>query len=238
MSLQLRNMTRRQSQGLGPESLVSLNDPRSTAAEAYRTLRTNIQFSSLEKPVRTLLLTSPRPGEEKSIAVANLAITFAQMGSRVVLVDADLHRPCQHTLFGLPNEQGLTSALLNIANQTGPVSTATPLEFAAVPNLRIFTSGPLPPNPAELLSSTPMLALIDRLCNEADYVLFDAPPVLAVSDAAVLATRLDGTLLVLKVHRTSRDDAREAKEQLNKVHANLLGSVLSGANPTRSRYGY
>ena len=200
MSLQLRNISQRQNQPLGPENLVTLNDPRSQAAEAYRTLRTNIQFSSLEKPVRTLLLTSPRPGEDKSVAVANLAITFAQMGSRVALVDADLRRPALHTLFGLSNEQGLTTQLLNAAS-LAPTDNRPDngLQLvASVPNLRVLTSGPLPPNPAEILSSTPMRDLIERLRAEADYVLFDAPPVLAVTDAAVLATRLEGALLVLR----------------------------------------
>ena len=241
MSLQVKNNTKSGSV-LGPENLVTLNDPRSPAAEAYRTLRTNIQFSSLEKPVHTLLLTSPRPSEEKSVAVANLAITFAQMGSRVVLVDADLHRPALHNLFGLSNDRGLTTALLNSAN-TGGASTSAEVSvetvaIANVPNLYILTSGPLPPNPAEVLNSSLMGDLITRLRSEADYVLFDAPPVLSVADAAVLATRLDGALLVLKANKTSRDDAREAKEQLEKVHAHLLGTILSGASKSRSRDGY
>lgn len=231
----------------GPESLVTLLDPRSPVAEAYRTLRTNIQFSSLEKPVRTLLVTSPRPNEDKSVAVANLAVAFAQAGSRVILVDADLRRPALHLLFNISNEQGLTSSLLSAGGGNpingkgkamGYASTELPLVQTSVANLRVLPSGPLPPNPAELLSSALMRDLIERLRDEADYVLFDAPPVLAVTDASVLATRLDAALLVLKAGRTTRDEAREAKEQLEKVHANLLGTILNNASHSRSHYGY
>jgi non-specific protein-tyrosine kinase len=246
LSLQFKNLTQKENNP-GPESLVTLLDPRAPAAEAYRTLRTNIQFSSIEKPVRTLLLTSARPGEDKSVAAANLAVTFAQMGSRVILVDADLRRPALHTMFGLANETGLTSALLSAgsavpsngkAKNSFPFADEIPLAQTHVPNLRLLSSGPLPPNPAEILGSSLMRDLIDYLRNEADYVLFDAPPVLAVTDAAVLAAKLDGTILVLKAGKTSRDAAREAKEQLEKVHANLLGTILNNARQSGSRYGY
>jgi capsular exopolysaccharide synthesis family protein len=230
----------------GPESLVTLLDPRSPAAEAYRNLRTNIQFSSIEKPVRTLLVTSAQPGEDKTGAVANLAVTLAQMGSRVILVDADLRRPSLHTVFDLSNEPGLTNSLLSAGSAVPangkssgyPFAEDIPVVQTHVPNLRLLPSGPLPPNPAEILGSNLMRDLIEHLCSEADYVLFDAPPILAVTDAAVLAAKVDGTLLVLKAGKTSRDNAREAKEQLEKVHANLLGTILNNARQSRSRYGY
>ncbi|NWJ97900.1 MAG: CpsD/CapB family tyrosine-protein kinase [Chloroflexi bacterium] len=217
-----------------------LSDPRSPAAEAYRTLRTNIQFSSLDKPVRTLLVTSARPNEGKSLAVANLALTFAQMGSTVALVDADLRRPALHFLFGLSNETGLTSFILNAgkASNNGKATGQIPFTLSDIPNLKLLTSGPLPPNSAEVLGSSRMSELIDRLKDEADYVLFDAPPVLALTDAAVLATKVDGTLLVLKAGKTSRDDAREAKEQLQKVRANLLGVVLNEVKQGNAKYRY
>jgi len=246
VSLQMKNINQKQYTNPGPEVLVTLLDPRSQVAEAYRTLRTNIQFSSLEKPVKTLLLTSARPGEDKSVGIANLAVTFAQMGSRVILVDADLRRPSQHTIFGVANDQGLTGTLLsagNAAQNNGlarsyfPVSEL-PLVQTQVPNLRLLTSGSLPANPAEVLNSALMGELIRRLGEEADYVLFDAPPLLAVTDAAILAARLDATLLVLKAGKTSREDAREAKDQLDRVHANLLGAVLNNARPVRAKYSY
>ncbi len=249
MSLQLRNFGAKAEVAPGPANLVTLLDPRSPAAEAYRTLRTNIQFSSIEKPIRTLLLTSSRPGEDKSVAVANLAVAFAQVGSRIILVDADLRRPALHSIFALPNQQGLTSALLSAGSAASTNASAKaksgfltfgdlPLIQTSVPNLRVLTSGPLPPNPAELLGSSLMRELIELLRSEADFVLFDAPPVLAVTDAAVLATRLDGALLVLKAGKTNRDDAREAKIQLEKVHVNLLGTVLNNARQSNARYGY
>lgn len=246
MSLQMRNINQKQTATPGPEALVTLLDPRSQVAEAYRTLRTNIQFSSLEKPVKTLLLTSARPGEDKSVAIANLAVTFAQLGSRVILVDADLRRPSQHSIFGVANDQGLTGTLLNAGNAVQnngsarnyfPVSEL-PLAQTQVPNLRLLTSGSLPANPAEVLNSALMGELIRRFSEEADYVLFDAPPLLAVADAAILAARLDATLLVLKAGKTSREDAREAKEQLERVHANLLGTVLNNARPVKAKYSY
>ena len=246
MSLPMKNINQKQNTNPGPEALVTLLDPRSQVAEAYRTLRTNIQFSSLERPVKTLLLTSARPGEDKSVAIANLAVTFAQVGSRVILVDADLRRPSQHTIFGVANDQGLTETLLSAGNTLQNNGTARnyfpvselPLIQTQVPNLRLLSSGSLPPNPAEVLNSALMGELIRRLGDEADYVLFDAPPLLAVADAAILAARVDATLLVLKAGKTSRDDAREAKEQLEKVHANLLGTVLNNAHPAKAKYSY
>ncbi len=235
-------MSSRTPQYAGSDALVMLSDPYSPAAEAYRTLRTNIQFSSLDNPVRTLLITSARPDEGKSSAVANLAVTFAQMGNTVALVDADLRRPALHTLFGVSNEQGLTSYILNAGSAASGNNrtSAGPLPFARlnIPNLKLLTSGPLPPNSAEVLGSSLMSELIARLKDEADYVLFDAPPVLALTDAAVLAAKLDGALLVLKAGKTSRDDAREAKEQLEKVHANLLGVVLNEVKQGNAKYRY
>jgi capsular exopolysaccharide synthesis family protein len=247
VSLQFKNFNQKQYATPGPEALVTLIDPRSQVSEAYRTLRTNIQFSSLEKPVKTLLLTSARPGEDKSTALANLAVTFAQMGSRVILVDADLRRPSQHSIFGTDNDYGLSGALLSagtaLAGSNGNSKSnfawnELPLVQTQVPNLRLVSSGPLPPNPAEVLNSGLMGELINRLSAEADYVLFDAPPLLAVADAAILATRLDATLLVLKAGKTNRDDARDAKEQLEKVHAHLIGTVLNNARPVKARYSY
>jgi non-specific protein-tyrosine kinase len=212
-------------------ALITLRDPRSPAAEAYRTLRTNIQFSSLDKPIHTLLVTSTSPDEGKSTTLSNLAVTIAQAEQRVILVDCDLRRPSLHTLFGVPNEQGLTSVILNQGDGE------LPLHATWVPGLSLLTSGPLPPRPADLLGSRRMEVLIERLRSEADMVLFDTPPVIAVTDAAVLATRLDGVLLVLQAGKTRRDRAREARRQLEKVKANIIGVVLNNARMEAS-YGY
>lgn len=203
--------------------LIALKDARSPAAEAYRTLRTNLLFSSLDKPLRTLLITSTAPDEGKTTIVANLAITMAQAEQRVILVDCDLRRPGLHSLFHLPAEPGLTNLMLEQDN--API----PLVATAVPGLHLLPSGALPPRPADLLGSHRMERLIQRLCEQADIVLFDTPPVTAVTDAAVLSTRVDGVLLVLQAGRTRRDRAREARRLLEKVKAHIVGVVLNNA---------
>ncbi len=202
--------------------LITLREPASAAAEAYRTLRTNILFSSLDKPIHTLLLTSAEQTPEKSLTAANLAVTMAQAEQRVLLVDCDLRQPTLHTIFGLSNDQGLTSAILD---QEAPLA----IQPTEVPGLSLLPSGPLPPRPADLLGSRRMEGLLSRLRQAADIVIFDTPPVQPFTDALVLATRVDGVLLVIQAGRSRRDRVREARQKLEKVKANLLGVVLSGA---------
>ncbi|HNP72696.1 MAG TPA: CpsD/CapB family tyrosine-protein kinase [Kouleothrix sp.] len=211
--------------------LIALRDPRSAAAEAYRTLRTNIQFSSLDRQLHTLLATSSAPDEGKSTTIANLAVTMAQAEQRVILVDCDLRRPTLHTLFGLPNDAGLTSTIL--AQDDADI----PLLETGVPGLSLLASGPLPPRPADILGSRKMEAMISRLRGLADIVLFDTPPVVAVTDAAVLATRVDGVLLVFQAGKTSRERGRQARQILEKVKANIVGVVLNNAKVEQG-YGY
>lgn len=212
-------------------SLITIRDPGSAAAEAYRTLRTNLLFSSLDRPLHTILITSSAPNEGKSTTLANLAVTMAEAEQRVLMVDCDLRRPSLHTLFGLPNEHGLTSSMLEQAE------SALPIQATSVPGLRLLPSGPLPPRPADLLGSRRMGAILERLRREADIVLFDTPPVGAVTDAAVLAPQMDGVLLVLHAGQTRRDRAREARQILDKVKANIVGVVLNGAKLERG-YNY
>jgi len=204
--------------------LVAHSQPQSAAAEAYRTLRLNIQFASPDRPLHTLLATSTSPDEGKSTTLANLAITLAQAGHRTILVDADLRRPSLHKLFGLGNESGLTSLVLATTSDANSAVQRTMQD-----NLALLTSGPLPPNPSELLSSNRMGEIIAMLAASAEYVLFDTPPILAVSDAAVLAPRVDGCLLVINAGQTRRDPARRAKATLEKVGANIVGVVLNNA---------
>jgi non-specific protein-tyrosine kinase len=212
--------------------LITLAEPRSAVAEAYRVLRTNLAFARPEEVIRSLLVTSPAPDEGKSATLANLAVVTAQSGRRVIVVDCDLRRPAQHRLFDLPNEAGVTTALL------GEQATAElPLQPTAVEGLRVLTSGPLPPNPAELIGTRRMRALIDRLVEEADVVLFDAPPVVVVADAAVLAPQLDGVLLVLVAGQSRRDQTARARELLATVGASILGVVLTGVAADSSAYG-
>lgn len=216
----------------GREKLVTLADPRSPVAEAYRSLRTNLEFSSLDKPLRTMIVTSAAPEEGKSTVLANLAVVMAQAGRQVILVDCDLRRPVLHELFGVSNHTGLTTALLDEA------AAELPLRETSVPGLRLLPSGPLPPNPAELLDSRRMAELIQTLREQADIVLFDAPPVIAVADAAILASKVDGVLLVINAGVTKREHAQRAKAALERVNARLVGTVLNNVELDMSLYGY
>ncbi len=211
--------------------LVTAREPRSLAAEAYRTLRTNIQFSSIDREVRSLLVTSAGPNEGKSTVVANLGVTMAEGGKRVVVVDADLRRPGLHRIFNLDEAAGLTTMVLD-------QSLEPPLQGTHVPGLRLLASGPLPPNPAELLASERLVRTLARLLELADLVILDSPPIGPVSDAAILASRVDGTLLVVDSGHTRLETARQAKEQLERVGARLLGVVLNNVKPDRAAAQY
>ena len=211
--------------------LVMTQAPRSAAAEAYRTLSTNIQFSSLDRDVKTLLVTSVGPDEGKSIVLANLAITMAEGGRSVVMVDCDLRHPALHAMFGVPDQPGLTSMVLN-------PDLAPPIRATGVPNVSLLPAGPLPPNPAELLSSEKLSRALEAVGAHMDVVLIDAPPVAAVADASILATRVDGVLLVVDSGRTRRDPARRAHEQLQRVGARVLGVVLTNVKAEREQARY
>ena len=212
-------------------ALVRAQAPRSAAAEAYRTLSTNIQFSSLDRDVRTLLVTSVGPEEGKSIVLANLAITMAEGGRRVVMVDCDLRRPSLHLFVGLSDQPGLTTMMLNEA-------LAPPLQATPYPNVSLVAAGPLPPNPAELISSERFTRVLAAIAAEADVVLVDAPPISAVTDATILATRVDGVLLVVDSGRTRRDPGRRAAEQLQRVGARVLGAVLTNVKAEKVQADY
>jgi len=212
-------------------ALVMAQAPRSAAAEAYRTLSTNIQFSSLDRDVRTLLVTSVGPEEGKSIVLANLAITMAEGGKQVVVVDCDLRRPSLHLIFGLEDQPGLTTMMLNEA-------LAPPLQPSPYPNVSLVAAGPLPPNPAELISSERFTRVLAAIAVAADVVLVDAPPISAVTDATILATRVDGVLLVVDSGRTRRDPGRRAAEQLQRVGARVLGAVLTNVKAEKVQADY
>ena len=215
-------------------TLITLTDPRSQAAEAFRTLRTNLTFSSLENPLTTLLVTSPSDDGDvasgKSVTLANLAITFAQGGKKTILVDCDLRRPMQHELWNVSNERGLSEFI----QEGGKLS----LQNVSVDGLSLLTSGVLPSAPADLISSTKMAKAIAALKAKADIVLFDAPPVVAVTDAALLASKLDGVLLVISAGHTKRDHAAQAKELLEKIKVRIVGTVLTNAPTDASVKSY
>lgn len=221
--------------GASTNPLVTVTHPRSPISEAFRVLRTNLQFTSVDRPLRRLLVTSPSPSDGKSLLAANLAIVFAQAGQSVVLVDSDLRRPTQHKLFHLYNEAGLTNSLLGQSNP-GVNQWLLP---AHVDGLRLLVTGPLPPNPAELVGSRRMGEVIEHLADQADVVILDSPPVLAVTDAAVLSQRVDGVLLVLEAGGTGEREARRALAELAQVDAPVLGVVLNKIPMgRRGDYGY
>jgi non-specific protein-tyrosine kinase len=203
-------------------NLITLQDPRSPSGEAFRTLRTNLIFSGLSEPLHTLVVTSPAPEEGRSAATANLAVTLAQGGKKTILVDCDLRRPSQHTIWGIAQEPGLTTMVLESRSQP-------PLVDVGVENLRVLTSGPLPPNPADLLGSERMDTLLRQLRGDADFVIFDAPPIIAVTDAVLLSAKLDGVLLVLRAGSTRRDHAERARELLQRLNVRIVGAVLTNA---------
>jgi non-specific protein-tyrosine kinase len=213
--------------------LITLTDPRSRAAEAYRTLRTNLTFAALDKPLETLVVTSASPDEGKSTVLANLGVTMAQGERRVILVDADLRRPSLHEIFGVANDRGLTTMFVDEAALNDP-----PLMDVGVDNLWLVPSGPLPPNPADILGSRKMEEAIAALKARADIILFDAPPVVAVTDAAVLGTKVDGALLAVCAGRTRREHAQRAKELLERVHVRIVGAVLNDAPRDVALGGY
>ncbi|MBE3583527.1 MAG: CpsD/CapB family tyrosine-protein kinase [Limnochordaceae bacterium] len=201
-------------------------------AEAFRTLRTNIQFASVDRPLRVMLVTSSGPDEGKSTVSANLSAALAQAGQRVLLINGDLRRPSLHRVLGCTDRIGLTNVLL------GQASITEAVQETSVPNLYFLGSGPLPPNPAEVLGSQSMDQLLAQVKAAYDMVVVDMPPVVALADAAILAPRVDGVLLVVRAGRTNKEAARQAVAMLQRVRAHLLGVVLNDIDLKSSRYGY
>jgi non-specific protein-tyrosine kinase len=213
--------------------LVAVSEPRSPISEAYRTLRTNLDFASLDQALKTLVVTSAGVGEGKSTTLANLAVVSAQAGRKVVLVDADLRRPTLHTIFGLDNDTGLTTLMVDESALASP-----PLRTTGIDGLTVLTSGPLPPNPADLLGSRRMEEVIAAVAQGSDQVFFDTPPAVAVTDAAVLATKVDGVLLVVSAGKTRREYARTAVQRLEQINARLVGTVLTNVQIGTGFQGY
>jgi len=212
--------------------VVSLSAPKSPAAEAYRTLRTAVQFIGLEHPTKTLQITSAGPQEGKTTTLANLAVALARAGQEVVVVCCDLRRPRIHDFYGLDNAAGFTSVLLGKVSLTGAIQ-----KVPGQPRVSLLASGPLPPNPSELLSSRRTVEVLSLLRAQFDFVLIDSPPVLPVTDALVISGLVDATLLVSVARGTTRKEAARAVELLKQVDAPLIGSVLNGVR-SDSSYGY
>lgn len=211
---------------------IAYHEPKSYATEAYRTLRTNIQYAAVDRPVQSLLITSAGPGEGKSLTAANLAVVMAQSGKNTLLVDCDLRKPMLHRLYDQRNERGLTSLLVHGGNPASVTNNTM------VPQLNLITSGQIPPNPSELLGSQAMQPLLQELKNRYDSVILDGPPLITVTDAALLAPLVDGVLLVIEAGQTRIDMAQEAKSILQNAGARVIGCVLNGVRRKASDYRY
>src|SRR5665647_874969 len=212
------------------KKLITLKNPKSRTAEAFRTLRTNIQFSSLDKALKSIVVTSSGSGEGKSMVMSNLAITMAESGMKVILVDCDLRKPSVHKKMGITNSIGLTNVLVQGVKKEDCVVKTD------VNNLSVLTSGPVPPNPAELLGSKKMRDFIEELKNDYDLVLIDAPPVLAVTDAQILSTIVDGVIFVASYGEAQKNALVDAKHLIDKVGGKILGIVFNKVPESVSGY--
>lgn len=202
--------------------LITLSNPKSPVSEAFRTLRTNIQFSSIDKEIKTIIVTSSSPTEGKSTIAVNLAITIAQSDKKVILIDCDLRKPRIHKLFGLNNLEGFTSVLMGEKRFSDVI-----YKYEGLENFNVVSSGPIPPNPAELLGSKKMKEFLDSIKEEYDIIILDTPPVGLVTDSAVLSTIVDSLILVSAVGQTDIEMVKRAKMLLDKVSANIIGVVLN-----------
>ncbi len=212
-------------------AIITQSQPRSPDAEAFRGLRTNLQFSNIDSPIKTLLITSPSPADGKSTIAANLATVIAQNEQDVILIDCDMRRPTLHKLFKVSNRLGLSDYFIRSTDKlSGLVKKLNP------DRLRLITSGNLPPNPSELLGSKKMVEMLNLLIKRVDLLIFDTPPILVVTDALVLAPRVDGVILVIDTKKTKRAAVKNAIEQLHQVNANIFGVVLNNAKSKRTQY--
>ncbi|UKJ81809.1 CpsD/CapB family tyrosine-protein kinase [Priestia megaterium] len=212
--------------------LLAHNSPKDPVAEQYRTIRTNIQFSNVDQDIKTIVLTSSGAEEGKSTTSANLATVYAQQGLNVLLIDADLRKPTGHYTFRLENHIGLTNVL------TRQSTLAQAVQESEIPHLSVLTSGPIPPNPSELLASTQMVELLKEMKEQFDMIIFDTPPILAVADAQILANQVDGTILVVSSGKTEKDAALKSKELLSNAKGKLLGVVLNNRKVEEGNYYY
>ncbi|MBY0203009.1 CpsD/CapB family tyrosine-protein kinase [Paenibacillus polysaccharolyticus] len=209
--------------------LVTMANPRSTSSEAYRKLRTNIQFSSIDSQIQTIMIASASSGEGKTTTIGNLAVTYAQEGKKVLVMDTDLRKPAVHLMFNVPNHVGLTSVL------SSQYKVTEVLRETGVEGLHVLSSGPIPPNPSEMIGSRKMTALLEGLKEEYDVILFDTPPVLTVTDALIISSLCDGVILVVNAGKVKKDLVKKAKAHLEHVNARILGAVLNNVQVPKSR---
>lgn len=211
--------------------LILNSGAKSTLAEAFRTLRTNVMFSNIDKSIKSVVITSAGPFEGKSTIASNFAIILAQVGSRVLIIDTDLRKPKMHKIFGLPNNIGLT----NILAESLPWEEHI-FSIEEQPNLYVMTGGPIPPNPAEIVGSGKIKDMVSAIKEKFDYIILDTPPVGIVTDAAIVSTYSDGVILVVSSGNVEIEAAQRAKELLLNVKANVLGTVLNKVPAKGSGY--
>lgn len=206
-------------------------EPKSIAAESYRTLRTNLQYSSFDKEYKVIVVTSSEPGEGKTTTAGNLAISLAQGEKKVILIDCDLRKPSLHKRFKVSNVMGLSDVLIGMET----IDTAA---HKYKKNMTVLTSGKIPPNPSEMLGSKAMTALLKELQEVFDYVILDTPPVQAVTDSQILATKADGVILVVKAESTKKESVQASINLIKKVNGHIIGTVLNGVDTKRNKYHY
>lgn len=212
--------------------LITHKEPKSRITEQYRNIRTNIEFTSVDNHVRSIIVTSADPGEGKTTTIANLAVVFGQQGKKVLLIGADLRKPTIQNLFAVHSPNGLTNLL------SGQAKFMQCIQKTDIENVYLMTSGPIPPNPAELLGSRAMDELLLEAYNMFDIILIDTPPVLVVTDTQILANKCDGIVLVVRSEKTEKDKIVKAKQILDKASGKQLGVVLNDKREEKEQYGY
>ena len=214
--------------------LITVADPKSVNTEQFNTIRTNIEFSGVDKQYKSLMVTSSVMSEGKSTISANLAVAFAKQGKRVILVDSDLRRPTMNATFSISRPTGITNFLTDSNIKLSDIIYRT-----SVDNLCIIPSGPIPPNPSELIGSNKMTKLITTLSEKSDLVIYDAPPVLSVTDAQIISTKVDGTILVVKANSTEKSQVKMSVNLIDRVHGHIVGSILNDVmKSANGYYGY
>lgn len=215
------------------KSLISLNDPKAPASEAYRMIRTNLEYTNIDQQNKIIAFTSPRMKDGKTTTVCNLAVILAHAGDKVLVIDCDLRKPRVHKIFNLPNEAGLTNIIVKNKQLEDVIQQPPGIE-----NVEVITSGPLPPMPSELLSSKTMQEILATVKDQYDVILVDTPPVLSVADATIISRYAQGMILVIAFAKSTVDEVKTSKKALEKVQANVLGTVMTFAEQSKRGYYY